>query len=81
LDPKHACSFNYTTVHDYFNKLKAVLEEHDIPWENIYNMDEKAVSLVVVAKVGTKNTFLGTILGSNTMFVMPTLSLSQLLSV
>ncbi|KAF9504594.1 hypothetical protein BS47DRAFT_1251031, partial [Hydnum rufescens UP504] len=45
LDPKRARSFNYTTVHDYFNKLKAVLEEHDIPWENVYNMDEKGCQL------------------------------------
>ncbi|KAF9503073.1 hypothetical protein BS47DRAFT_1453840 [Hydnum rufescens UP504] len=26
-------------------QLKAVLEEHDIPWENVYNMDEKGSQL------------------------------------
>ncbi|KAF9505246.1 hypothetical protein BS47DRAFT_1277272, partial [Hydnum rufescens UP504] len=45
LDPKHAHSFNYSAVCDYFNKLKTVLDEHDIPWENVYNMDEKGCQL------------------------------------
>jgi hypothetical protein len=45
LDPKHAWSFNFTTVHDHFDKLKGVMEEHGIPWENIYNMDEKGCQL------------------------------------
>ncbi|KAF9507294.1 hypothetical protein BS47DRAFT_1252318, partial [Hydnum rufescens UP504] len=45
LDPKCAHSFNYTTVHNYFDKLKTILEEHTIPWENVYNMDEKGCQL------------------------------------
>ncbi|KAF9506938.1 hypothetical protein BS47DRAFT_1265743, partial [Hydnum rufescens UP504] len=45
LDPKHAQCFNYATVHDYFNKLKALLDEHGIPLENIYNMDEKGCQM------------------------------------
>ncbi|KAF9518157.1 hypothetical protein BS47DRAFT_1267415, partial [Hydnum rufescens UP504] len=35
LDPKHAWCFNYSTVQDYFGKLKAILVEYDIPWENV----------------------------------------------
>jgi len=45
LDPKHARSFNFPVVHDYFGKLNAVIHEHNIPPENIYNMDEKGCQL------------------------------------
>ncbi|KAF9509457.1 hypothetical protein BS47DRAFT_1301458, partial [Hydnum rufescens UP504] len=45
LDPKHAWCFNYSTVQDYFGKLKAILVEYDIPWENVCNMDEKGCQL------------------------------------
>ncbi|KAF9504747.1 hypothetical protein BS47DRAFT_1244816, partial [Hydnum rufescens UP504] len=45
LDPKRAWSFNYPTVCDHFAKLKAIIENHGIPWENIYNMDEKGCQL------------------------------------
>ena len=45
LDPKRAKCFNYPTVKDHFEKLKAIIDEHDIPPENIYNMDEKGCQL------------------------------------
>jgi hypothetical protein len=45
LDPKRARAFNYATIQDYFQKLKAVIDEKKIPWHNIYNMDEKGIQL------------------------------------
>jgi hypothetical protein len=45
LDPKCARSFNHPVVNDYFEKLRQVLEAEDIPWENVYNMDEKGAQL------------------------------------
>ena len=45
LDPKCAWAFNYATVNDYFEKLTKVIKDNDIPWENIYNMDEKGIQL------------------------------------
>ena len=45
LDPKWAVCFNYPSIKSYFEQLKAVIEEHEIPWENIYNMDEKGCQL------------------------------------
>ncbi|THU83132.1 DDE-domain-containing protein, partial [Dendrothele bispora CBS 962.96] len=45
LDPKRAKAFNYTTVNRHFELLKSVLDENDIPWENVYNMDEKGIQL------------------------------------
>lgn len=45
LDPKRAKAFNYPSVHAYFNTLKDFLKENNIPWENVYNMDEKGVQL------------------------------------
>ncbi|KAF9068213.1 hypothetical protein BDP27DRAFT_1224607, partial [Rhodocollybia butyracea] len=32
-------------IHAYFQMLKDFLEENDIPWENLYNVDEKGVQL------------------------------------
>jgi hypothetical protein len=43
LDPKRAKAFNEPVVGRFFDKLAALIEEHDIPIENIYNMDEKGV--------------------------------------
>ncbi|KAJ3849329.1 hypothetical protein EV368DRAFT_47508 [Lentinula lateritia] len=43
LDPKWAQAFNYTTVHHHFNLLSNYSKDNDIPWENVYNMDEKGV--------------------------------------
>jgi len=45
LDPKRARSFNYPVVQDYFKKLRDILSTEDIPWGNIYNMDEKGAQL------------------------------------
>ncbi|KAI6010189.1 hypothetical protein PISMIDRAFT_97342 [Pisolithus microcarpus 441] len=41
LDPQCCQSFNWTVVEHYFKLLQKVIEEKEIPWENIYNMDEK----------------------------------------
>ena len=41
LDPKHVQAFNKPVVNDYFKKLSALVEEHQIPWDQVYNMDEK----------------------------------------
>ncbi|KIK77370.1 hypothetical protein PAXRUDRAFT_69537, partial [Paxillus rubicundulus Ve08.2h10] len=41
LDPQHCQSFNHTVIKHHFKFLKKVIEEKEIPWENIYNMDEK----------------------------------------
>jgi len=42
LDPQHCQSFNKTVVEHHFKLLQQVVEEKEIPWENIYNMDEKS---------------------------------------
>ncbi|KAH7922725.1 DDE-domain-containing protein, partial [Leucogyrophana mollusca] len=41
LDPKRGQYFNRTAVKNHFDLLREVMEEHNIPWENVYNMDEK----------------------------------------
>ncbi|KZP26367.1 DDE-domain-containing protein, partial [Athelia psychrophila] len=41
LDPKRAQAFNRPVVTRHFELLKKIMEEHGIPWENVYNMDEK----------------------------------------
>ncbi|KAG2065125.1 hypothetical protein BDR04DRAFT_1108961, partial [Suillus decipiens] len=41
LDPKWGQCFNQTTVEDHFKLLGEIMEELGIPWENVYNMDEK----------------------------------------
>ena len=41
LDPKRARAFNEPVVNRFFNELTKLVEEFDIPAENIYNMDEK----------------------------------------
>ena len=45
LDPKRAKCFNYPIVRDFFETLKEALTQHEIPWENVYNMDEKGCQL------------------------------------
>ena len=42
LDPKQAMCFNYPAIKAYFEQLKGVIKMYKIPWENIYNMDEKS---------------------------------------
>jgi hypothetical protein len=41
LDPKRAKAFNRPVVNRYFDGLNQLVESHNIPIENIYNMDEK----------------------------------------
>lgn len=41
LDPKRAKAFNQPVVNRYFDELARILDEHEIPIENVYNMDEK----------------------------------------
>jgi hypothetical protein len=45
LDPKRAQNFNPTVVKRHFELLREFLNAHDIPWENVYNMDEKGIQL------------------------------------
>jgi hypothetical protein len=45
LDPKCAQAFNRTVVADFFTLLKGLIDEHQIPLENIWNMDEKGCQL------------------------------------
>lgn len=41
LDPKRAQAFNKSTIRKHFCKLHQLIQKHDIPVENIYNMDKK----------------------------------------
>jgi len=45
LDPKRAQAFNFTTVHAYFEELDKVLKKEGVPWELVYNADEKGVQM------------------------------------
>jgi hypothetical protein len=45
LDPKRARCFTRAAVTHYFELLQKVIKEHDIPMENMYNMDEKGCQL------------------------------------
>jgi len=45
LDPKQAQAFNYTKVSEHFEMFKKVMEENNIPWRNMYNMDEKGIQM------------------------------------
>lgn len=45
LDLKWAQAFNFPVVNDHFKKLQKILTENEIPWENVYNMDEKGIQL------------------------------------
>lgn len=45
LDPKRAQAFNFTTVHEYFEELNNVLKKGEVPWELVYNVDEKGVQM------------------------------------
>ncbi|KAJ3983046.1 hypothetical protein F5890DRAFT_1398270, partial [Lentinula detonsa] len=38
-------AFNFSTVQQHFKLLAATLEDNNIPWCNVYNMDEKGVQL------------------------------------
>ena len=54
LDHKRATAFNFEAVQDFFHKFVKIKEEKDIPWENIYNMDEKGIQLGGGRKKGKK---------------------------
>ena len=43
LDPKRAQAFNRPTVACHFDLLESIIDKHNIPIENIYNMDKKGV--------------------------------------
>ena len=45
LDTKRAQAFNYPTVKRHFEMLSNLLKEKGIPWESVYNMDEKGIQL------------------------------------
>lgn len=45
LDPKRAKCFNYAAVSAHFLRLKSLVEKYAIPWENIWNMDEKGCQI------------------------------------
>ena len=52
LSHKQVAAFTQENVHNYFDKLKATVQAWNIPWENIYNFDEKGIQL----SGGHKNT-------------------------
>ena len=37
--------FNFTVINHHFKLLDDFLKVHDIPWENVYNMDRKGIQL------------------------------------
>ena len=43
LDPKRARAFNPITVEHHFELLENFIQKHDIPWENVYNMNKKGI--------------------------------------
>ena len=45
LDPTCAQCFNATVVKEHFDFLSEYLQDNAIPWENVYNMDEKGLQL------------------------------------
>ncbi|KAG2356848.1 hypothetical protein BDR07DRAFT_1299344 [Suillus spraguei] len=45
IDPKRMQMFNFATVNHHFKLLDDFLKSEGIPWENVYNMDEKGIQL------------------------------------
>jgi hypothetical protein len=45
LDPARAQCFNFATVQAHFDALSKRLKELNIPWEHVWNMDEKGIQL------------------------------------
>jgi len=45
LDPKRARAFNFEKVHEHFKIFTELLDKHNIPWRNVYNMDEKGIQM------------------------------------
>jgi hypothetical protein len=51
LERSRAQGLNPTVVAEYFKMLKEVIDEYNIPYENIYNMDEKGIQLGIGTRV------------------------------
>ena len=47
----HAQGLNPTVVAEYYALLKELIDEYNIPYENIYNMDEKGIQLGIGMRV------------------------------
>ncbi|KAL5637795.1 hypothetical protein ACGC1H_002158 [Rhizoctonia solani] len=45
LDPKRTSGFNRPMVETYFNMVKKLMEDYNIPIEHIYNMDKKGLQI------------------------------------
>lgn len=45
IDLKRMQMFNYTTINHHFKLLGDFLKLENIPWENMYNMDEKEIQI------------------------------------
>lgn len=45
LDPKRAQAFNFQAVNDFFRMVDIFLKKRDIPWSNVYNIDEKGIQI------------------------------------
>ncbi|KAJ7193528.1 hypothetical protein GGX14DRAFT_308553, partial [Mycena pura] len=43
-------SLNRPTVHEYFDLLRETIDQYEIDYCNIYNMDEKGIQLGIGAK-------------------------------
>lgn len=52
LNSKRAKAFNFLNVNAYFKRLQTVIDENQIPWENIHNLDKIDIQL----SEGWKNT-------------------------
>jgi hypothetical protein len=59
LDPRRAQAFNRPVVSRYFAQLQRLIEEYNIPEENIYNMDEKGVQRGGGKKGNNRKYFVG----------------------
>jgi hypothetical protein len=59
LDPRRAQAFNRPVVSRYFAKLQRIIDQYQIPVENIYNMDEKGVQRGGGKKGNNRKYFVG----------------------
>jgi hypothetical protein len=59
LDPKQAHAFNPTTIGKFFNLYEQVINDYEIPPENIYNTDEKGIQLGRGKKASRTEHFFG----------------------
>ncbi len=58
LDPKRSKAFNQPVVERYFEMLKRLVDEKEIPIENVYNMDEKGCQCGGGKKVSSRKFFI-----------------------